>query len=164
MSKGDLYLKITGMKTGKFTGESQDDSHKGEIELDSWSWSMDAPVDGRSGQRTGRSVLHGVNLTKHADSSTPALMSAMNNNEILTVALYVRKTSGKKPIDYLIVKLTNAVISSYEIAWQETPTPRPVERLQMRFARIDVSYSGQDSSGSATGSSSFTADAFSPQV
>ena len=37
---GDLFFKVKGAKHGLIKGESQDDEHKDEIEVLSWSWGM----------------------------------------------------------------------------------------------------------------------------
>ena len=37
---GDMFLMVKGAKHGLIKGESQDDKHKGEIDVLSWSWGM----------------------------------------------------------------------------------------------------------------------------
>ena len=41
---GDMFLMVKGAKHGLIKGESQDDQHKGEIEVLGWSWGMQAKV------------------------------------------------------------------------------------------------------------------------
>ena len=47
MAVADMFLKVAGV-----TGECQDPDHKGEIEVMSWSWGLDAPT-AQAGRPTG---------------------------------------------------------------------------------------------------------------
>ena len=67
----DMFLKIEGVE-----GESTDKSHKGEIDILSWSWGMDSPGDA-FGLPTGRTNVELLRLTKRVDSASTALMSAL---------------------------------------------------------------------------------------
>jgi len=158
MAKGDLFLKLEGEKAGPIRGEAHDAVHGQEIDVTSWSWAMDYPDEMRSGGRTGRASLRALCVTKSADSSSTALMSAMYTNEKMKKAvLTVRKSSGAAPIDYFVVTLKDAYITRFEIESRESPTPGLSERLELRFASIDVTYSAQDAKGQKQGGSSFTA-------
>jgi type VI secretion system secreted protein Hcp len=44
----DMFLKVEGV-----TGEASDADHKGQIDVMSWSWAMDAPVSMTTGAASG---------------------------------------------------------------------------------------------------------------
>ena len=48
---GDMFLMVKGAKHGVIKGESQDDQHKGEIDVLSWSWGMQAKANARRRHR-----------------------------------------------------------------------------------------------------------------
>ena len=51
---GDMFLAVKGARSGPIKGESQDDVHKGEIEVLSWSWGMQAKPSLGGGTATGK--------------------------------------------------------------------------------------------------------------
>ena len=155
MAKGDIFLKLISKRAGPVKGEAKDAVHGDEIDVIGWSWSMDFPTDLRTGGRTGRASLRGLKVTKACDAASTAIMSIANSNdEIKTAVLSVRK-SGGSAIDYLTVTLKSASISSYEIDWHESPVPQMIERFEMRFQSIEVSYWPQSSAGQKAGASVF---------
>ena len=50
-----MFLMVKGAKHGVIKGESQDDQHKGEIEVLSWSWGMQAKASLGGGARNRQS-------------------------------------------------------------------------------------------------------------
>jgi len=157
MAKGDMFLKLDGEKAGPIKGEADDTVHGQEIEIASWSWSMDYPDELRSGGRSGRASMRALCVTKSADTSSTALMSAMYTNEKMKKAvLSVRKSSGTIGIDYFVITLKDAYITRFDIESCESPTPGIVERLEFRFASIDITYAAQTNKGQKAGGSSFT--------
>ena len=59
----DMFLKIDGVP-----GESQDDVHKDEIDVMSWSWGA---VD-----ETGKVSVNSISIDKFVDKATPNLWKA----------------------------------------------------------------------------------------
>ena len=53
---GDMFLMVKGAKHGVIKGESQDGQHKGEIEVLSWSWGMQAKTSLGGGTATGKAT------------------------------------------------------------------------------------------------------------
>lgn len=159
MAKGDMFLKLEGERSGAIKGEARDAVHGEEIDISGWSWSMDYPEELRSGGRSGRASLRGLTMTKGCDRASTGLMAIMYSNEKLKRAvLSVRKSGGASPVDYLVIKLKDAYVVSFEIAWQEVPVPAPFERFEIRFGSIEIEYSAQDEKGQKTGGTSFIGD------
>jgi len=157
MAKGDVFLKLESERAGPIRGEAKDAKHGQEIDVLGWSWGMDFPTDLRSGGRTGRATMRGLVITKNCDAASTALMSVLHTNDKIKNAVLSVRKSGGSPIDYLVITLKDAYLTSWEIVHGETQPPLPVERFEMRFKQIDVRYAPQDDSGSKTGTSTFNA-------
>ena len=71
---GDMFLMVKGAKHGLIKGESQDDQHKGEIEVVSWSWGMQAKPALGGGTATGKATINDLRIVKRVDSASTALM------------------------------------------------------------------------------------------
>ena len=67
----DIFAKI-----GDIKGESQDDKHKDEIEVLSWSWGMThaAKLTTGSGGGAGKASFHDLSFTHKVDKASPVLM------------------------------------------------------------------------------------------
>ena len=70
MAAVDMFLKITGID-----GESQDKTHKNEIEILSFSWGVSNAGTGAfgMGSGSGKASVSDINIMKHVDKSTPNL-------------------------------------------------------------------------------------------
>ena len=82
-----MFLMVKGARHGLIKGESQDDKHKGEIEVVSWSWGMQARPRLGSGTATGRATINDLKIVKRVDSASMALMSALRTNEPIQKAV-----------------------------------------------------------------------------
>src|SRR3546814_20105935 len=89
----DYHLKIDGIE-----GESLDDKHKGEIEIDSFSWGVTNMGGGGrgGGGGTGKAEFSDINFSKQAVKSSPKLVKAAAEGEpIREGVLHCSKASGK---------------------------------------------------------------------
>lgn len=152
MATADMFLKIRGV-----TGESSDADHKGEIEVVSWSWGMQAPTSVATGQALGKATLSELHIVKRVDQSSPTLMNYLRTNkEIAEAVLSVRK-AGTGPLEYFKIELENARLTSLQA---ESQGAELVERVNVGFSKIRVSYTPQGSSGARGGGTNvFEADA-----
>ena len=159
MAKGDMFLSLDTAKAGLIKGEADDTVHGGEIEISGWSWGMQYPEELRSGGRTGRASLRALCVSKATDSASTGLMATMyTNDRIKKAVLSVRKSSGAKAIDYFVITLKDAFITRFEIEYSDAPVPGMVERIELRFAAIDVTYAPQSDKGQKAGSTSWNAE------
>jgi type VI secretion system secreted protein Hcp len=140
----DMFLKVQGV-----TGEAGDADHKGEIEVVSWSWGMQASSTSIAGdQGTGRSTLSELEVVKRVDLASPTLMLYLRNNkEIGQARLTVRK-AGTVPLEYVKIELKMVRITSMKL---ESQGSELVERLRLGFSRVRVEYTPQGSSGAVGG-------------
>ena len=100
----DMFLKIDGVP-----GESEDDTHKDEIDVLAWSWgvSQSGTLHAGKGGGGGKASVQDISVTKYVDSSTPILMKYCASGEhIKNATLVVRKAGGTGgPIEYVVIKM-----------------------------------------------------------
>ena len=78
-----MFLKLKGAKHGDIQGEAQDDKHKNEIEVLSWSWGMQGKVSISTGAAAGKATMRELRIVKKVDKASTALMSALRTNEVI---------------------------------------------------------------------------------
>jgi type VI secretion system secreted protein Hcp len=141
MARGDVFLKVDGID-----GESLDEKHKNEIHLNTYGFGAQ---NGGSGVASGGSSigrLRDLSFTKHVDKSSPNLfISCCTGKPITTVVLTVRK-AGEKPQDYMIVTLSDVVVSSYDHRGGHGDE-LPVEAVSLSFSKIKYEYKPQAADG-----------------
>src|SRR5271167_1030318 len=110
MAAVDMFLKIDGIK-----GESQDKTHKEEIEILSFSWGVSNAGSGAfgSGSGSGKASVSDINIMKHVDKATPSLWKyCFQGKSVGDADITVRKAGGDSPVEYLKYKLTEVFVSS----------------------------------------------------
>lgn len=148
MAKADMFLKIEGKSTGPIKGESSAPEHPEEIEISDWSWGMTGSTALGGAGAGVKTALSEIRFGKETDRATVQLMSVMRNNEIIKKAvLTVRKAGTLPPVEFLIVTLTNARITSHTIGTVTPGLPALAEQFSMAFEEIEIKYAPQRSSG-----------------
>jgi len=161
---GDMFLMVKGAKHGLIKGESQDDQHKGEIEVVSWSWGMVAKASIGGGTATGKATINDLRIVKRVDSASTALMGALRTNEPIQKAVLTLRKAGKSQLEYLKITIEQGRVVSLIIDTVETAsTPDIVERVSFSFNKIEVEYVPQGKDGLPQGSMTF-ADQWSDQA
>jgi type VI secretion system secreted protein Hcp len=141
----EMFLKI-----GKIKGESNDKDHKDQIEIKSWNWGMTQAGTFHAGRGGGGSKVSVNNLTCNMliDSSLPSLMTQCCTGEHVPEAtLFVRKSSGKAPLDYLTINMKKVIISSVVLQGTEGPGSKTAQ-IGLNFAKVEVNYTPQNDDGS----------------
>jgi type VI secretion system secreted protein Hcp len=141
----DYFLKIDKIK-----GESTDAKHKGEIEVESFSWGAVNPHDQSSrseGLGSGRVSFQDLHFSKLADSSSPLLMLACANGEHLGEVLLTVRKQGTDQQEYYKVKLTGGLVSSYQSGGSGAANSVPVDSFSINFSKIQYDYFPQDAKG-----------------
>jgi type VI secretion system secreted protein Hcp len=151
----DGFLKIDNLK-----GESQDHSHKGEFDIESFSWGMSqtgVQATGGGGG-AGKVAVEDFFLTKRIDLSSPILMLACANGTHFKRADFVaRKAAGSQPLEYLKITLWDVLVSSYKphanpnLYLDDNHDRLPVDEFSLNFARVEYSYKPQGAHGKADG-------------
>ena len=155
MTKGDMFLKVEGSRSGTIKGESQDDMRKDEIDVLGWSWGMRAQTDMGGGGSSTKTSMREFLVNKAVDSASTALMSAMRSNELIKTATLTVRKAGKTPLDYFKITMENGRITAIDVESVGADSAELVERMSFSFQKISVEYVPQDEDGAPRGAMLF---------
>ena len=144
----DIFIKI-----GDIKGESQDKTHKDEIEVLNWSWGMSQSGNMHTGTGggAGKVSIQDLSLTKYVDKATPNLMMHCSSGKhVPKVTLTVRKAGGDTQVEYLIINLEEVLISSLSTGGSGNDD-RLIENITLNFAKVTVDYQPQKADGTKDG-------------
>jgi type VI secretion system secreted protein Hcp len=148
MAAVDYFLKIEGIE-----GESQAKGHEKEIDIESFSWGVSqqgtSGVGGGSG--AGRSVAQDFHFVKKSDKASANLMLACATGKHLKLAVLTARKAGGKQDDYLIFKLEDGLVSTYQIGGSGGSDIVPMEQLSINFSKVKITYKVQKADGSLGG-------------
>jgi type VI secretion system secreted protein Hcp len=160
---GDMFLMVKGAKHGLIKGESQDDQHKGEIDVLSWSWGMQARASIGGGTATGKATINDLRIVKRVDSASTALMLALRTNEQIQKAVLTLRKAGKSQVEYLKVTIEQGRVTALTVEGGDpSGSADVVERVSFSFNKIEVEYVPQGKDGLPQGGMTF-ADQWSDQ-
>jgi type VI secretion system secreted protein Hcp len=146
MSQVDFFLKIAGV-----AGESTDDKHKGEIELESFSWgqSNSGSAGHGTGGGSGKVAPQDLSFTKRIDKSSPVLLIACATGQHFKEALLTARKAGGSQQEYLKIKMEEVLVSSYQTS---ASTGAVVyENISLHFSKLEMAYKEQKADGSLGG-------------
>jgi len=143
VSASDMFLKITGVK-----GESQDSKHKDAIDVLSWSWGTSTGTGRVKKGTVPPQCIQDLHVTKFVDSSTPQLiMQGVMGQTAKEATLTVRK-SGADQQEYLVIKMTDVLVSSYQTGGSANSNMPLIDSLVLSFSTIEGEYRPQKADGS----------------
>jgi type VI secretion system secreted protein Hcp len=139
------FLKIDGI-----AGESTDRQHKEEIELVSFSWGLERAASGGrgSGGGAGRAQLKQFQFQMRVNKASPAVFLACASGRHIKEATLSVSSRGKAAFDWLKVKLSDILITSYEQAGDDADPPH--ELVAFAFAKVEVQYTQSARGAGAT--------------
>ena len=144
MAAVDYFLKIDGI-----AGESLDAKHKGEIQPQAFSWG-EAQQQGPAtagGAGAGKVQFHDLHFVMRTNKASPQLLLACASGQHLKSAVLTARKTGKAPQEFLVITLTNVLVSSYETG--ATPVQSyPVDQVSLSLGQIKVEYRAQKPDGS----------------
>ena len=141
----DYFLRIDGVP-----GESIDDKHKGEIDIEAWSWGeTNAPPPGGvgGGAGAGKVQVQDFNFTSKISKASPALLPACASGKHLKSAVLTARKSGKPQAEFLTFSLSDVLVSSYQTGGSESEVV-PTDLFALNFSKIQVEYKVQKADGS----------------
>ena len=104
----DIFLKINGID-----GESQDSSHKNEIEVLVWDWNIEqqSNMHAGSGGGAGKATVSDLSFEHYVDRASPNLMKyCLTGKHIDQATLVVRKAGGN-PLEYLKLTMSDVIVT-----------------------------------------------------
>jgi len=133
----DIFAKL-----GDIKGESQDDKHKDEIEVLSYSWGMNErgftnPGPGGGGGGSQGS-LRDLVITHHLDKATPQLFQACATGQHLKEATITHRKTGKTQQEFLIIKMNDVIITG--VTHGGSTDVAANESVSMVFSKVDLEY------------------------
>ena len=142
MAAVDYFLKIEGIE-----GESTNATHKGEIDLESWSWgvSQSGPMGSGGGAGSGKAHFQDMHFVARISKASPKLfLSCAPGTHHKVATLSAARTAGKT-VDYLKYKLSDVQVTS--VQHSDSEAGAPMEQFSLQYRKFEMSYSPQTSSG-----------------
>jgi type VI secretion system secreted protein Hcp len=148
MAAVDFFLKIDGID-----GESQDDKHKNEIDIDSWSWGETNSGDSaaRGGMGAGKVSMKDFQFVMKVNKATPKLMEACASGEHIKKAILTCRKAGKQQQEYMKITMQDFIVSNYQTGGNSNGQLVPVDQISLNFSKIELEYKEQKPTGELGG-------------
>jgi type VI secretion system secreted protein Hcp len=143
----DALLKFEGKVTVE--GESRQEGHEKEIEIDSYSWGVHNTGSTHSGKGsgTGKGDFSDMTVSCTMEKSIALLMMCCAQGDHFDkVTLTSRRVGGDKKVEYLKITLDDVLISSLSIGASGGSEGASVS-LSLNFGEIEVEYTPQNPDG-----------------
>lgn len=144
----DIFLKINGID-----GESEDSTHKGEIEVLSWSWnvSQQSNMHAGSGGGAGKATVDDLQFEHFIDRASPNLVQyCLLGKHIDEARLVVRKAGGS-PLEYIKFTMNDLLVTQVSPSGVSNEEARPSETVRLSFSRLKQEYVVQNAQGGSGG-------------
>lgn len=148
MAAVDYFLKLDGIE-----GESFDAKHKGEIDLESWSWgaSQSGTFAAGGGGGAGKVHMQDFHFVMKVNKASPRLMLACASGDHIKKAILTCRKAGKEQQEFMKVTFTDLLVSSYQTGGSGQGDVVPTDQISLNFAKIEVEYKQQNADGSLGG-------------
>src|SRR5829696_9335290 len=141
----DYFLKVDGI-----SGESLDSKHKGEIEVESWSWGESNPAQpggGGGGGAAGKVQIQDLAFTTRFSKASPQLILACASGKNFKDAVLTAGKAGKGQQEFLTFSLSDVLVSAYQTGGTGGDV-FPGNSVSLNFSKIRVEYKPQNPDGS----------------
>jgi type VI secretion system secreted protein Hcp len=146
LAAGDYFLRIDGV-----SGESTDSKHKGEIDVESWSWGETQSAGhegGGGGGGAGKVRMQDFHFVMRFNKASPALILACASGKHLKSALLTCRKAGKGQQEFLTFAFDDVLVSSFQTGGSEATDVVPMDQVSLNFSKIHVEYKAQKPDGS----------------
>ena len=143
MAHVDYFLKLDGID-----GESTDSKHKGEIDLESWSWGENNAGSSShgGGSGTGKVAMGDFHFVMKVNKASPKLALACANGQHIAKAVLTSRKAGEDQQDYFMITMSDLLVSSYQTGGSQGNVI-PVDQISINFSKIEWEYKPQDAKG-----------------
>lgn len=144
----DYFLKIASVP-----GESMDSKHKGEIEIETWTFGEEqsGTFAYGSGGGAGKVSMKDFRFTKRVDKASPKLFEACASGEHIPEVILVARKAGKEQQEFYKVTLSDVLVSSYHTVGSGDSDVVPRDEITFNFAKIKIEYREQTEKGTLGG-------------
>lgn len=136
-------------------GESEYLETERWIDVLSYSWGVEKPGGGATGQsrRRGSAVVDQFVLVKNYDKSSPKLLEKSLMGEVIPLVTIAEYINGLKYWEY---ELKNVMVTSYFVGGSRDFEGPDLEQVSLNFEEIKVTYTEYDENGSSKGNTETT--------
>jgi type VI secretion system secreted protein Hcp len=147
MSNVDIFLKLSGIE-----GESQDEGHKKEIQIDSVSFgaTQQANFAYGGGGGAGKVAFSEMHLTKQLDKATPNLFKNLAKGTHIDEAVITLRKAGGEQVEYCTFTFCQLIVSSQQISGSNGAVF--MESVSLSYAQFKIDYKEQTEKGGLSGS------------
>ncbi|MBF6988527.1 Hcp family type VI secretion system effector [Cupriavidus sp. IK-TO18] len=144
----DTFLMINGID-----GESQDSSHKNEIELLAWDWTIEqqSTMHAGSGGGAGKATVSDLSFEHYIDRASPNLMKYCLTGKHINEAVLVVRKAGGNPLEYLKLTMTDVIVTKVSPRGSVDDEVRMREQVALSFSRVKQEYVVQNAQGGSGG-------------
>jgi type VI secretion system secreted protein Hcp len=144
----DMFLHIENI-----TGESEDKTYKGDIDVLAWSWNVSQTGTQHlgGGGGAGKAEVRDLKVVKYTDLATGDLTTAVFKGSVFPSAkLIVRTPAASGPVETLVLEMTDVLIKNVATGGSGGED-RLTETITINFAKICLKYTEITNDGSAGG-------------
>ena len=148
MAAVDYFLKIDGIE-----GESQDDKHKTEIDLESWSWgeTQSGTHAAGGGGGAGKVSMQDFHFVMRINKASPKLLLACASGQHIKTAILACRKAGGKQEEFLKYTFSDLLVSSYQTGGSSNGDVVPLDQIALNFSKVEIEYKEQKPDGSLGG-------------
>jgi type VI secretion system secreted protein Hcp len=148
MAVVDYFLKIDTIE-----GESQDATHKNEIQLESWSFgeTNSGTMEFGGGGGAGKVQMQDFHFVMRTCKATPKLFLACANGQHIPQAILTARKAGTSQQEYLKWTFKDLLISSFQTGGSAHGDVVPMDQISFNYTQIDVEYKEQKQDGTLGG-------------
>jgi type VI secretion system secreted protein Hcp len=138
----DYFLKLDSID-----GESLDNKHKGEIELDSFSFGAHntGTLASGGGGGSGKVQFQDLHFVAKISKASPKLLQACANGKHIIKGTIVARKAGRDQQEFIKVVFEDLLVSSYSV--NGDGIVGPVDSSGMAFMKIEYSVAPQNPDG-----------------
>jgi len=145
MAQVDYFLKMDGIPA-----ESTDDKHKGEIEVESFSWGeiQSGTSTHGGGAGAGKVQAQDFHFVKKLDKASPVLFINCATGQHVPKAILTARKAGGGQQEYLKITMDHVLVSSYQVSGSGEGGIVPTDQVSLNFSKLEISYKEQKPDGS----------------
>ena len=141
----DAFLKIEGIE-----GDSQQRGHEKEIEISSFSWgetNAASPGSPGTGGGAGKVQMQDFHFTMATSKASQQIHAFCAGGQHIKEALLSCRKAGREQVDFLKIKLSDVLISSYALGGEAGGVGDPTDQASLSFVKIDIAFIEQGPTG-----------------
>jgi type VI secretion system secreted protein Hcp len=141
MANVDYFLRIDGIQGG-----STDSKHKGEIDIETFSWGEQiATSPGGGGGGAGKVSMRDFHFSARTNKASPTLLVACASGQHFKSATLTGRTAQKINVEFLTLSFSDVLIASYDVGASQNELP--VDQFSLNFASISMQFKQQQPDG-----------------